>query len=122
MENVEGVPGPDRNAAMVRMRQAMTREGYTSATLAAELGVSSKTVRRWLQTSNSAAPNIRQMYRFCRILDLNPTYLLYGIGTPKLSTVEKFKNFSAVSAEMREFMERIEKAAKDLESDTNSTL
>lgn len=121
MATVDGLTEGERNGAMVRMRKAMQRQGHTYKTLAeamteAGAAVSQKTVRRWMQPTNTSAPNVRQIHLICRMLDLNPTYFLYGIGAERLSTVKKLHNFAGAAAEMVEAAARIKSVADALES------
>ena len=118
---IDGLTINDRGEAMGRMLEAMQREGHTYATLAAKLGemgcdVSARTVKRWTQTTNTSAPTVRHVHLFCRILDLNPTYMLYGIGAKRLSTVTKLQEFASGVEDTMDSMAQIKKFADFLES------
>lgn len=101
---MDGMGKQARLAAASRIREAMRREGYSAAGLAQAMtnygcAVSAKTMRNWLDPDKTAAPHTRQLIAVCEILDMNATWFMFGVGTPKLSIVRKAENLLAVLPE-----------------------
>ena len=69
----------------LRSRLWETADGASLASVARAVGYSRETIRRYFR---SGRPSVEFVVAYCRAFNVNPTWLLLGVGPRKLTTVQ----------------------------------